>query len=1007
MVLVVSVAFSQRPEPTAQKLWEAEQLRTKGLEFKQDKDDYPLDTLLPGNWENRTGVALYWWGEAAGYFFGTNTYLDKGYGQKFPVESGDSYFIYGALYWLGFAQGTTGDVVFTIWDWDEDEQMPGDPLATSVVPLANVNSSTSFAGAFYVEFLDSEGYPLLHTDTIGSYVIGVDVQQLDGYQPGAYGLGNYSSMIGDGDERNLSWIWEQPGWVQPSVYVGGSFLDVAIFPLVSEEYFNILFPVTFNVDMTDAIYGDGNEFDPDAHEVHIAGSFIDWPQPGSLATTKMELVHPNESQVLMEENFDGGAIPAGWQNIDGNEDGYSWKIVTKPAYDPAVGEFAAMSQSWTQETGDVDPDNWLITPRMQVAYADYHLHFKVKPQDPNHPAEKYSVLVSTTTDDPDSFDEIHTETLSGGAWKDVSLPLADYHGEHIYIAFRHWDCEGNFEILLDAIKVEGTPPLIYTISFDNVDIAIGLQEYKYFVVEDDPTWDFGEWIGDPNRGINIEGEMATHDIWGEPVLFDVVFTVVDEAGEPVEDAVIIFDGEENDAGDYEFEAIIGDYGFRVEREDYHDFTGAIEVRDADIAENVTLQLKRTLEFIVEDEADDFIEGLFIGRYSPAGAWVGDFLIHASEYIFENLRADTEYQFLISDRYSAALAGTYENVYLSVTLPADVDVTEHKDTVTMKYAHWIEFFLDMSGATFDHFGVEVDFNPNAHDVYVSTSINSWAPHPDGYNIGAMAQWAVPGSANSQRLNSKLTDADNDGIYYTWLRNPHAAGKYEYKYFVVQNNVPGWMHPEYDEKGHNRTLTIVDQDVTLHDVWGAEPFHVTFNLDMSGEQAFDPASDVVYITGSFIGWAEPGTLKHLQEFTQVDDSDIFTITIPMPAGEYEYKYFIGDGWDGGEWIGDPNRIVIVEEDMTVDDFFGDITFDTGTTPDISLYLYPNPAREQLTVRSTGNISNVEVFNLTGHKVYDANVNDNSAVINVSGFNRGIYILRVQTEQGIENHKFQVIR
>ncbi len=94
-----------------------------------------------------------------------------------------------------------------------------------------------------------------------------------------------------------------------------------------------------------------------------------------------------------------------------------------------------------------------------------------------------------------------------------------------------------------------------------------------------------------------------------------------------------------------------------------------------------------------------------------------------------------------------------------------------------------------------------------------------------------------------------------------------------------------------------------------------YEVTFNLDLSyAEDYFDPEVDDFFITGSMIGWAEPGTQSEQQLMVQVEGSMVFTRTFELMPGEYEYKYFLNAGWDGGEWQGDPNRtIVVTDEDI----------------------------------------------------------------------------------------------
>ncbi|MFO7874624.1 MAG: T9SS type A sorting domain-containing protein [Bacteroidales bacterium] len=98
-----------------------------------------------------------------------------------------------------------------------------------------------------------------------------------------------------------------------------------------------------------------------------------------------------------------------------------------------------------------------------------------------------------------------------------------------------------------------------------------------------------------------------------------------------------------------------------------------------------------------------------------------------------------------------------------------------------------------------------------------------------------------------------------------------------------------------------------------------YTVTFNamIQLSG---FDPDDHQVFITGTMTEWTEPGTDPDVVMEKVSDDPLIYAKTFELEAGTYEYKYFsdlIGEGWDGGEWPGDPNREIDVTEDMTVED------------------------------------------------------------------------------------------
>ncbi|MFW5725888.1 MAG: InlB B-repeat-containing protein, partial [Bacteroidota bacterium] len=59
---------------------------------------------------------------------------------------------------------------------------------------------------------------------------------------------------------------------------------------------------------------------------------------------------------------------------------------------------------------------------------------------------------------------------------------------------------------------------------------------------------------------------------------------------------------------------------------------------------------------------------------------------------------------------------------------------------------------------------------------------------------------------------------------------------------------------------------------------------------------------------------------QTMERVGDTWIWTNTLELEAGTYEYKYFLNAGWNGGEWEGGDNRSLTVDADMTVNDVWG---------------------------------------------------------------------------------------
>ncbi|TVR42458.1 MAG: T9SS C-terminal target domain-containing protein [Bacteroidia bacterium] len=119
------------------------------------------------------------------------------------------------------------------------------------------------------------------------------------------------------------------------------------------------------------------------------------------------------------------------------------------------------------------------------------------------------------------------------------------------------------------------------------------------------------------------------------------------------------------------------------------------------------------------------------------------------------------------------------------------------------------------------------------------------------------------------------------------------------------------------GEERTYTVTAETE------GPELFTVTFNV-LFEVFGFDPDDYYVVITGTMTDWAEPGTDPELEMEKISDDPLIYSKTFLLEEGTYEYKYFsdfFGEGWDGGEWPGDPHRVIEVTGDMTVEDLVYD--------------------------------------------------------------------------------------
>lgn len=81
--------------------------------------------------------------------------------------------------------------------------------------------------------------------------------------------------------------------------------------------------------------------------------------------------------------------------------------------------------------------------------------------------------------------------------------------------------------------------------------------------------------------------------------------------------------------------------------------------------------------------------------------------------------------------------------------------------------------------------------------------------------------------------------------------------------------------------------------------------------------------------------------------------------------------------------------------------DIKADNNT-----ISVYPNPAKDFITVNSVATIKTVKVYNTVGQVVVEKSVKDNVTKINVSELKSGVYFVATETEKGIVTKKINVL-
>ena len=439
----------------------------------------------------------------------------------------------------------------------------------------------------------------------------------------------------------------------------------------------------------------------------------------------------------------------------------------------------------------------------------------------------------------------------------------------------------------DYIMTDTDEDGIYTIALT---MAAGDYEYKYFM---NAGWDGGEWGGYDNRTFTVSDDMVINDVWAIIEFYTVTFTV-DDGTNAIEGTTVTLEGYTNQTTNVSGVAIFTvvvpetDIVYTVNATGYVGITDSLSVVNADVDKAVTLNPTYTVTFNVDmNNAENFTPGTdtvyFTGNMV---GWTipGD----NADYIMTDTDEDGIYTIALT-----MAAGDYEYKYF---MNAGWDGGE-----------W-------SGYDNRTFTVIEDMTLN--NIWGILTYNVTFTVDDGTDAIEGATVTLEGYTN------QTTNASGVAIFTVVVPETD---------IVYTVNATGFVQ----ETG---TITVVNTDVDVPTISMIQiiTYTVIFNVDMNNAENFTPGTDTVYFTGNMVGWTIPGNNADYI-MTDTDEDGIYTIALTMAAGDYEYKYFMNAGWDGGEWSGYDNRTFTVSDDMVINDVWGIIEFytvtftvDDGTNP-----------------------------------------------------------------------------
>lgn len=173
--------------------------------------------------------------------------------------------------------------------------------------------------------------------------------------------------------------------------------------------------------------------------------------------------------------FDGFENGLNWTLIDADNDGQNWTLNTTPEQIiVASGSACAYSISWSQATDALTPNNYMISPAIDIPQdaSAYVLEWKALAQDQTYSQEHYKVVVANgvSKDAVDAGTVVYDgEVGANGGYKTFGASLSDYAGQTIHIAFVHNEVTNQFMLNIDDVRIFKAQALDAKVAAVNVD----------------------------------------------------------------------------------------------------------------------------------------------------------------------------------------------------------------------------------------------------------------------------------------------------------------------------------------------------------------------------------------------------------------------------------------------------------------------------------------------------------------------------------------------------------
>jgi hypothetical protein len=313
---------------------------------------------------------------------------------------------------------------------------------------------------------------------------------------------------------------------------------------------------------------------------------------------------------------------------------------------------------------------------------------------------------------------------------------------------------------------------------------------------------------------------------------------------------------------------------------------------------------------------------------------------------------------------------------------------HNIVISGNLTFWSYAF--QGSVNLDHYYVKISTDLGVTwNVVLDLSAMSAYPSSDGWN-----KWTTPYvvdlaayAGQAVDIAWQAVDGDGAGLWYVWGIDDLTVGSKK----IETSSLQQVSNPYPNQFANSKTSGISATE--LANIAKAGLVHTISYDKLHGANNADATEAVSGY--NIYRW------DSLAPFHQINTAlvtDTFYVDHNLADFYHSYKWFVTAVFPGDQCSYAENSDTVM---LKVYTGIQNITKN-------SISIYPNPATDLVTITSGSNITAVEVLNYIGQVVYNNPATETKKIqVNVSGFEAGVYFVKVTTADGIKTSKITVVR